>query len=201
MPGCVSPQPGDLGLQVPVFLLEQQDLANAGHVEASAGQPADLLQPGDVIAAVAPGAPGAAGWLQEPFPLVKSQGLRMQAGDLGGDGDAKQALVQVRPAGVYHGQPGHSPRCKRAAAQIVGAGSSGRCGLTSAVVLGSGSTRTGPAHSAGAAVRCGLPAAPRPAGRTPAGLATGPGRAGPGTACPCRARSYPARRAGSPSTW
>jgi hypothetical protein len=40
---CQVAQPGQLGLQLPGFLLQLQDAADAGQVQAVGGQRADLL--------------------------------------------------------------------------------------------------------------------------------------------------------------
>jgi len=74
------PQPGQLGLQLPGFLLQLQDPADAGQVQAVGGQYADLLEPVDVPAGVPAGAARATHWVQQPFPLVDPQRLRVQPG-------------------------------------------------------------------------------------------------------------------------
>jgi len=74
------PQPGQLGLQLPGLLLQLQDPADAGQVQAVGGQCAYLLELVDVPAGVPAGATRATRRVQQPFPLVDPQRLRVQTG-------------------------------------------------------------------------------------------------------------------------
>jgi hypothetical protein len=67
------PQAGQLSLQLAGLLLQLQDPADAGEVQAVGGQRADLLQPADVPAGVAAGAARAAARVEEPFRFVDPQ--------------------------------------------------------------------------------------------------------------------------------
>jgi len=99
-------EPGDLGVELAGFFLQGQNAADAGEVESIAGEGGDLQQAGDVVLAVAAGAAGAASGVEQAFALVDPQGLRMQAGKLGGYRDAVQALGRVGfPSGVHHRRP------------------------------------------------------------------------------------------------
>src|SRR5579863_9256212 len=99
------PEPGQLGLELAGFLLQLQDLADAGQVQPVGGQRADLGEPVDVPPGVPAGAARAARRVQEPFPLVDPQRLRVQAGQLRRHRDTEQPPVQVRPPRVYHARP------------------------------------------------------------------------------------------------
>jgi hypothetical protein len=91
-----------------------QDPADAGQVQPVGGQRADLGQLLDVPAGVPAGAARAAGRVQQPFPLVDPQRLRVQPGQLRGHRDAEQAPVQVCPARAHHGRPRSRARYRRA---------------------------------------------------------------------------------------
>jgi hypothetical protein len=78
------PEPGYLGVQLAGFLLQLQDAADAGQVQAVGGQRADLGEPVDVPAGVPAGTASAAGRVQQPLPLVDPQCLRVQPGQFGG---------------------------------------------------------------------------------------------------------------------
>jgi purine catabolism regulator len=88
----------DLGLELAGLFLQLEDEAHSGQVEAACGQRDDLPEPFDVAGAVAARPSGGADRLEQALALVDAQGLRMHAGELGGDRDAEQAAVRLHPA-------------------------------------------------------------------------------------------------------
>jgi threonine dehydrogenase-like Zn-dependent dehydrogenase len=92
------PQPGHLGLQLTGFLLQSQDPADAGQVQAVGGQRAGLRQPVDVPAGVAAGAARAARRVQQPLPLVDPERLRVQPGQFRGAQRCRACRVPGKPA-------------------------------------------------------------------------------------------------------
>jgi transketolase N-terminal domain/subunit len=148
-------QCGHLGLQPAGLFLQFQDALDPGQVQPVGGQRADVLQPADVPAGVPAGPARAARRVEQPFPLVDPQRLRVQPGQLGGDRDAEQAPVQVRPPGVHHGQPQSPARyCTASSARVASLTTSSSAAREAAAGAGRGtSTQTGPARSCGSGTR------------------------------------------------
>src|SRR5579859_4402289 len=155
------PEPGQLGLQLAGFLLQLQDLADAGQVQPVGGQRADLGEPVDVPPGVAAGAACAARRVQQPFPLVDPQRLRVQPGQLRGYRDAEQPPVQVRPSRTHHGRLRSWARYRSASTASLMSSSSQP---PARGAWRGPSTRTGPARSGGSGIRT--------SGVMPAGSAT-----------------------------
>src|SRR5581483_6844890 len=94
LPGSVA-QPVDFGLQPTGLLLQFQHTTHPGEVEPAGHERDDLLQPLDVVWAVAPGAASRPGRVQQPLALVDAKRLWMHPGQLGRYRDGEQAAARL----------------------------------------------------------------------------------------------------------
>jgi hypothetical protein len=143
-------EPVNLGLQPAGLFLEFQDTADAGEVQPIGGQGHDLVQPADVVGAVAAGPAGAARRVQQPLALVDAQRLRVQAGQLGGHRDAEQPAPRLGPRRDHHGHPHTCPgRTPRMTTGSLNPAAAPRPRRLAAGAVAGGSIWTGPAQISG----------------------------------------------------
>src|SRR3954470_22221029 len=97
----------DLALHALHLLAHVEDHLDAGEVDPQvAGEGEDDLEAVDRLLVVETGVAGAAGRLDEAFPLIETQGLGMDAVALGHHADHHVLLIGLAPAGH---QPPSSP--------------------------------------------------------------------------------------------
>ncbi len=80
-----------------ISCFELHDPLHALEVEPCLGQRLDQLEPLQVGAGIAAGAPRSAVWLDEPTTLVDPQSLGVHPGQLGGHRDDEDRLAPLRP--------------------------------------------------------------------------------------------------------
>src|SRR5438477_8574322 len=141
-----------------------QDAANASQVQAIGSQSTDLGQFLDVPAGVPACPTRAAGRVQQALPLVDPQRLRVQPGQLGGNRDAEQAPVQVRPPRTHHGHSRSRARYRSTSLAMTASLISSSSQPPAAAAEYGPSTRTGPARSGGPKARAIGVMAPSPPG-------------------------------------
>src|SRR6478609_1310752 len=102
---CVSRSRRRRVAQLLVLVLEVEQHAHAGEVDAGPDELGDATQPSKVVGAVATGAPRGARRLEQAAGLEEAERGRRDADELGGHRDAVDATVTVRRGRTL----GHGP--------------------------------------------------------------------------------------------
>jgi hypothetical protein len=92
-------------LESAVLVFKLQYASDADEVEAGRHQDGDLLEPVDVVAAVAPGTAFTATGRHQSLPFVDPKCLGVQAGQMGCHGDGVDAQVGIFSTIAHHTGP------------------------------------------------------------------------------------------------